>query len=463
MEKITILHTNDFHSHLENWSRLRRYVLAQQSLAQASAGQALTFDLGDAMDRVHPLTEATNGQFNFELLNQLHYDAATIGNNEGIGNAKAQLLKLYQAANFPVVLGNLSDPTTGYLAAFAKPWLIITTDQGTHIGVLGLTAAFPATYQPLGWEIKRATDVLPALLAELAPQVDFVVLLSHLGLPIDRFLAKKFPQIAIIIGAHTHHLLPTGEQQGATLLAAAGKFGQYVGKISLTIDENHHLRNASATVQATNELPVLATDAAEIAGYQQQGQQLLNAQKLAKLPQSLTVSAHGEHAAIKVCLAAIQQVAQADCAILNSGLFLKDLSQGIVTANDLHQQLPHPMHVIAVQLSGADLWRLAMEIEKNRHFVQNFPLKGMSFRGKIYGELVLRDWRIDPVTQQVWVQHQLIEPHQNYTLATVDNFMFIPFFPTVAIKGQVKFLMPDFLRNIFGQYLQQHYPLLKES
>src|SRR5699024_1698357 len=113
-------------------------------------------------------------------------------------------------------------------------------------------AAFPATYQPLGWEIKRATDVLPALLAELAPQVDFVVLLSHLGLPIDRFLAKKFPQIAIIIGAHTHHLLPTGEQQGATLLAAAGKFGQYVGKISLTIDENHHLRNASATVQATN-------------------------------------------------------------------------------------------------------------------------------------------------------------------------------------------------------------------
>jgi 2',3'-cyclic-nucleotide 2'-phosphodiesterase (5'-nucleotidase family) len=282
-------------------------------------------------------------------------------------------------------------------------------------------------------------------------------------LPIDRFLAKKFPQIAIIIGAHTHHLLPTGEQQGATLLAAAGKFGQYVGKISLTIDENHHLRNASATVQATNELPVLATDAAEIAGYQQQGQQLLNAQKLAKLPQSLTVSAHGEHAAIKVCLAAIQQVAQADCAILNSGLFLKDLPQGIVTANDLHQQLPHPMHVIAVQLSGADLWRLAMEIEKNRHFVQNFPLKGMSFRGKIYGELVLRDWRIDPVTQQVWVQHQLIEPHQNYTLATVDNFMFIPFFPTVAIKGQVKFLMPDFLRNIFGQYLQQHYPLLKES
>ncbi|WP_125767453.1 bifunctional metallophosphatase/5'-nucleotidase [Lapidilactobacillus wuchangensis] len=463
MERIILLHTNDFHSHLENWPRLRRYVLAQQAEARATGSQPLTFDLGDAMDRVHPLTEATNGQFNVELLNQLHYDGVTIGNNEGIGNAKDQLLKLYQQANFPVILGNLYDPDTKQLASFAQPWLIITTEQGTRIGILGLTAAFPATYQPLGWQIKRATDVLPALMDQLSPQVDFVVLLSHLGLPVDRFLAQKFPEIAIIIGSHTHHLLPTGERQGTTLLAAAGKFGQYIGKISLTIDSQHHLQTATATVQATAELPVLANDAAEIAGYQQRGVALLSQQHLAQLPQALTSDPHAPNAAIKVCLAAIQQAAQADCAILNSGLFLSDLPQGVVTANDLHQQLPHPMHVIAVKLTGADLWRLAMEIEKNRHFVQHFPLKGMSFRGKIYGELVLRDWRIDPVNRQVWVQQQLIQPEQTYTLATVDNFMFIPFFPTVAIKGQVEFLMPDFLRNIFGHYLQQHYPLSKES
>lgn len=463
MERITLLHTNDFHSHLENWPRLRRYVLDQQAKARAAGSQPLTFDLGDAMDRVHPLTEATNGQFNVELLNQLHYDGVTIGNNEGIGNAKEQLLKLYQGANFSVILGNLTVPETKQLAAFAQPWLVITTDQGTRIGVLGLTAAFPATYQPLGWQIQRATEVLPDLLAELTPQVDFVILLSHLGLPVDRFLAQKFPQIAIIIGAHTHHLLPTGERQGTTLLAAAGKFGQYIGKISLTIDQQHHLQTATATVQATAELPVLAADAAEIASYQEKGVALLSQQQLADLPAPLTKAPHDDHAAIKFCLQAIQQAAQADCAILNSGLFLADLPQGVVTANDLHQQLPHPMHVIAVQLTGTDLWRLAMEIEKNRHFVQHFPLKGMSFRGKIYGELLLRDWQIDPVKRQVWMQHQLIRPDRTYTLATVDNFMFIPFFPTVAIKGQVKFLMPDFLRNIFGHYLQQHYPLLKES
>lgn len=40
------------------------------------------------MDRWHPLSEATNGQENILLMNEVGYDAATIGNNEGVGNSK---------------------------------------------------------------------------------------------------------------------------------------------------------------------------------------------------------------------------------------------------------------------------------------------------------------------------------------------------------------------------------------
>ncbi|WP_369403981.1 hypothetical protein [Secundilactobacillus silagei] len=59
------------------------------------------------MDRAHPLTEATNGQSNVTLMNQIHYDGVTIGNNEGLGNSKKQLNHLYDQANFDVILGNL--------------------------------------------------------------------------------------------------------------------------------------------------------------------------------------------------------------------------------------------------------------------------------------------------------------------------------------------------------------------
>ncbi len=82
-KKITILHTNDLHSHFENWPKIRRYLLTERQRYIAAGHTVLTFDIGDAMDRAHPLTEATNGQRNVSLMNEIGYDAVTIGNNEG--------------------------------------------------------------------------------------------------------------------------------------------------------------------------------------------------------------------------------------------------------------------------------------------------------------------------------------------------------------------------------------------
>lgn len=112
-EKITILHTNDIHSHFENWPRIRRFILRRrEQLNKHPNTTVLTFDLGDAIDRAHPLTEVTNGKANVELLNQIHYDAVTIGNNEGLTNTHEQLNELYTDANFDVVLANILDSKT---------------------------------------------------------------------------------------------------------------------------------------------------------------------------------------------------------------------------------------------------------------------------------------------------------------------------------------------------------------
>ncbi len=46
------------------------------------------------------------------------------------------------------------------------------------------------------------------------------------------------------------------------------------------------------------------------------------------------------------------------------------------------------MHLLNVTLKGSDLIRLVLEIEKNRAFLRNFPMKGMGFRGKIFGQIV---------------------------------------------------------------------------
>lgn len=112
-EKLTILHTNDLHSHFENWPRIRKFITDRRAeLEKQPNSSVITVDLGDAVDRVHPLTEVTNGKANVELLNQVHYDAVTIGNNEGLTNSHEQLDELYDDANFDVILGNILDNTT---------------------------------------------------------------------------------------------------------------------------------------------------------------------------------------------------------------------------------------------------------------------------------------------------------------------------------------------------------------
>ena len=70
---------------------------------------------------------------------------------------------------------------------------------------------------------------------------DFTILLSHLGKNVDEQIAKDYDEIDLIIGAHTHHLFEHGAQVNQTLLAAAGRYGEYVGQIDLTFNENNQL------------------------------------------------------------------------------------------------------------------------------------------------------------------------------------------------------------------------------
>lgn len=458
MEKIILLHTNDLHSHLENWPKLRRFLLDRKQ-AETPEQPVITVDLGDFVDRWHPLTEATDGQANVKLMNQIHYDAATIGNNEGVGNSKSELNHLYDEANFDVILDNLFDKKTLQPPTWAQPSKIITTAQGTKIGLIAFTAPFPLTYSPNGWDIRQETDILPQLVNKMRAKVDVLVLMSHLGISADRRLAQLFPEIDVILGSHTHHLFKDGEKIGKVQLAAAGKFGQYAGEVHVCLDEQHKIIATSAQTFATAEMLALPEDQAEIDQYLTAGHHLLAEKKVAQLSFSMTTELTGQHPMIRETLKAVKEKAQTEAAVLNSGLFLTDIPAGLVNQDQLHEALPHPMHLIKVTLKGKDLIRLVLEMEKNRHFLVQFPMMGMGFRGKVFGRIVYDGIEYDAVNHQVLFLGKNIEAEKKYTLATVDHFMFVPFFPTIEIAGEYEFLFPAFIRSVLGEYLQTHYPI----
>ena len=57
-----------------------------------------------------------------------------------------------------------------------------------------------------------------------------------MGIHEDEKLAVECPAIDVIFGAHTHHLFHEGKLMGNTMLAATGKYGEYVGHVTLQVD-----------------------------------------------------------------------------------------------------------------------------------------------------------------------------------------------------------------------------------
>lgn len=452
MEKIRILHTNDLHSHFETFPKIERFLKKAQK--DQTVDEVFTFDAGDFMDRSHPLSEATKGQANIELMNRFNYNAITIGNNEGISNSHTVLEGLFDHANFPVVLANLREKDNS-MPRWCTPYKIFITKQNTRIAVVGLTAAYPMTYGPNGWNVKLIANTMDNLLPQLEGKYDMLIVVSHIGLTMDRFLAQNYPQISLIVGGHSHDLLENGEKVNKTWITQTGKWGKYVGDIHVNL-KDHHVVEIKPTTHPTSKMEELKDDEKYISSLRQKGIDILTKEKIADLPAEFD---NNKMRAIEASLDAITDFAKTDIGMLSTGLFLKPFNSGVFTEADLQQALPHPMHVVRSTLKGEDLWRLVMEVEKNRHYLKKFHLVGMSFRGKIFGEIVYKGITVAPESRTVYVNGKEIEPEKFYTIAVLDHYVLIPFFPTLAIVGQNEFLFPQYLRTVVGDYLAKKYPL----
>jgi len=138
------------------------------------------------------------------------------------------------------------------------------------VGVIGLTASFADFF---GGELDWGSAPLPeietarALARELrAAGASLVVVLSHLGLDdgynagaSDRTLARELAgEIDLIVGAHSHDLLPEGEWVGEVLIAQAGCYGDHIGRVEIDGD-----RMTASVEQVQDDTPLHPAVAAE--------------------------------------------------------------------------------------------------------------------------------------------------------------------------------------------------------
>lgn len=264
-KKITILHTNDVHSHIDpfgpddgknpNMGGVARRASLIDNI-RAENPNTLLLDAGDIFQGT-PYFNYYGGELEFKLMSKLKYDAATIGNHDfdnGIDGLYAQL----PHAKFDFLSANYDFSNT-ILDTNVRPYKVFIKD-GIKIGVFGIGIkldglVLKSLYKETVYldPIEISQDMSRILKEEEG--CDLIICLSHLGYNYtnsdkigDLKLAENSSNVDLIIGGHSHTFLPkptvAKNKAGKNILVnQVGCYGINLGKIDFYFDNN---KNKSA-------------------------------------------------------------------------------------------------------------------------------------------------------------------------------------------------------------------------
>ena len=265
-KKITILHTNDVHSHIDAFgpedgrNANKGGVARRASLIESIRNNnpnTLLLDAGDIFQGT-PYFNYYGGELEFKLMSKLKYDAATIGNHD-FDNAIDGLYTQLPHAEFEFISANYDFSNT-IMNTHVRPYKIFKKD-GIKIGVFGLGIELNGLVDPAMFKETKYLDPIEITqdmtrILKTEENCDLIICLSHLGYYYkntpnkisDLKLAETTKNIDLIIGGHTHTFLrkPTivkNIEGKNTLVNQVGCYGINLGKIDFYFDTD---KNKSA-------------------------------------------------------------------------------------------------------------------------------------------------------------------------------------------------------------------------
>ena len=248
--KLTILHTNDMHSHIHPFTSGRNKGLGGMAQRAALIKQirkqeehVLLLDAGDIFQGT-PYFNFYGGELEFKLMSEMKYDAVTLGNHD-FDNGLEGLKKQLPHANFPFLIANYDFSDTILNDTF-KPYKVFRKGD-LKIGVFGIGIELEGLvpkklYQNTVYQDPIEKANYYATLLKKKEKCDLVICLSHLGFKYktdklsDMTFVSQTRDIDLIIGGHTHTFLKKPVTQlnldkKEVLINQVGWAGINIGKI----------------------------------------------------------------------------------------------------------------------------------------------------------------------------------------------------------------------------------------
>ena len=305
---------------------------------------------------------------------------------------------------------------------------------GLKIGVFGLSTPESAyKTNPKNVETIEFLDPImqsKLMIAKLRSKVDVLICVMHMGLDdssefTSERIARETHGIDVIIDGHSHTTLPEGLTVGKTLIAQTGSYGNWLGRVDVTVDK-HMITSKRARlldVAAVKEIastpdPTVAAKLIEIDRANDTILSEVVTQSERRLTSARNVIRCGESELGNLVADAFRWKTKADIAICNGGGLRADLPSGAVTRGNMLAIFPFGNTLEVREISGGTIREML------EHSVFAYPAEFGGFLS-VSG----MTFSFDPTApsgkrvRDVFVNGVRLEDTMTYTLAAV-NFQF---------------------------------------
>lgn len=382
---LTVLHTNDLHAHIEPTKigdTMFGGYAKQMTLIKkyrAEDPNVILLNGGDTFQGTLFFTQYV-GMADLSLMNVMGYDGMAVGNHE-FDLGPDPLVEFAKYATFPLLASNLDLSGVEGLRTTIKPHAIKQIG-GQKIGMIGaITPDLPSISSP-GPNVKLLNlydSINKSIVALKAEGVNKIVLLSHLGLALERDVAKQCPGLDVIVGGHSHTYLgkatgirgfgqPGGpypivieNSESKVLLVSAWEWGKVFGRIKVKFDDAGKVKDwaDAEPILVVESIPDDPTVASMIAALTKPIESLKKT-VVANTPFALSRSNSGRGNSIMGNMIADAMLAATDkagakIAIMNNGGVRAEIDQGPITFEEVIQTSPFGNTLVVLDLTGAEL------------------------------------------------------------------------------------------------------------
>lgn len=271
---VTILHTNDSHSHLDavgpktcnlegtlgGIAKAATVIgMVKQTETNVLTLHAGDFSVGDFFFNKY------FGVPELQIMKMIGFDALTIGNHEfdlGPSTLNDVLTAGFENGSFPVISANLDMTAFPALSDFIQPYTIKNFGD-VKVGIFGMTIPSPLSNAYPVIINENVDEITYATVLELQAQgCGVIIFLSHLGSAIDEQLAANIPGIDFIIGGHDHYAFTQphiimNPLNKPVYVCQAGSYYQNIGRLNFTVENGTVTFNSYQLIPVNAQVPAV--------------------------------------------------------------------------------------------------------------------------------------------------------------------------------------------------------------